>query len=499
MNIKKRLSYPSSSKLSFTVPNFLAGISTEYDSGMLSPRLSVTSYNFDFSGGTLKNGLGFKEGLLELFVSEKRDAIKQELDLLPSIIRVYAYRNYSEQENKRGDKLLILSSDMVLYILDLSGNNTSLNRVRNISFTSVPKAISYRLDGEDVLILASPTDNMVIYDGKNLPYEVLDAPVITSMDIHFERLFATTDGERSRIVFSDDLDPTNWSIDLSTAGFIELVDERGALNRVISFNDYLYIFRDYGISRLTAYGDQEGFSISHLFVSSSKIYPETVTVCGDQILFLSSTGLYSFDGYNTNRILPELFNLIAPNNENSFGAYYMSKYYLSLNMKFDERSEFDDKDFNCNALLEIDTKTKKYKITRGVDIKCILPVLVGGVEKLYLCARNNSDQKYQIVCLDNSGTFLGNPLFKVWQTDFYGFGKHNNRKCLRSISLDSNAGNVITIKSNNGRSRTIQTLDGARTYNLMLFGSKFSFCFSSDSETSSIISPELTILIGGGE
>ena len=71
----------------------------------------------------------------------------------------------------------------------------------------------------------------------------------TSMDIHYERLFVTTTNEKSKVLFSDDLDPTLWSIDLSEAGFIEMVDERGALNRVISFNDYLYIFRDYLAAR----------------------------------------------------------------------------------------------------------------------------------------------------------------------------------------------------------------------------------------------------------
>ena len=109
---------------------------------------------------------------------------------------------------------------------------------------------------------------MVVWDGVSDPYEVLDAPKISSMALHYERLFATVDGEKNSVWFSDDLDPTNWSMSLDEAGFIELIDERGALLKVVSFLDYIYIFREYGISRLTAYGDQTSFSVSNLFVSS---------------------------------------------------------------------------------------------------------------------------------------------------------------------------------------------------------------------------------------
>lgn len=69
-----------------------------------------------------------------------------------------------------------------------------------------------------------------------------------------------------------------------------MIDERGALNRVISYLNYVYVFRDYGISRITAFGAQTDFSVSNLFVSSGKIYPRSVALCGDSVIFLRRTG-----------------------------------------------------------------------------------------------------------------------------------------------------------------------------------------------------------------
>jgi len=497
MDVRKKTPFPSTSKMSYRVSNFLEGLSTWLDSGLVPLSSAVCSYNFDFSGGSLKSGIGFKDGLLSFFDESFQAEAKTAIDGIGSIIKIFVYRAFNKDQGERSDKLLLLSSNLSLFILDLEGGNTKITRVRDIIFSSIPDAISYRLDGEDVLIFVSETDNMVVYNGKDMPYEVLDAPRITSADIHFERLFVTTVGEKSQVLFSDDLDPTNWSIDLSEAGFIEMVDERGALNRVISFADYLYIFRDYGISRLTAFGDQEGFSVSHLFVSSAKIFPETVAVCGDHIMFLASNGIYAFDGYSATKVLPELSGMYKSNNDLAHGAYFKGKYYVSLNMAFDERDEFDETGFLNNCLFEYDIKLKKYRISRGVDIAHICPICVGGSEKLLLCARTAQSDKYHVVELDESSSFLGEPLTKVWKTDFYGFGKKHKNKCMRSISVETLGDVVINIFSDRGESQSIVATHGANTYNVMLFGSKFAFEFVGKSADAKVLSPELLIMIGG--
>ena len=93
------------------------------------------------------------------------------------------------------------------------------------------------------MIVTSPTDEMLVYNGVDEAYRVAQAPKISSMTVHYERLFATSTGESNQIWFSKELDPINWDINLESAGFIEMNDERGALLKVMSFLDYVYVFR----------------------------------------------------------------------------------------------------------------------------------------------------------------------------------------------------------------------------------------------------------------
>lgn len=57
------------------------------------------------------------------------------------------------------------------------------------------------------------------------------------MTMHYERLFATTSTDKYTLYFSDDLDPTNWNENITEGGFIQMLDERGELLKVISFWD----------------------------------------------------------------------------------------------------------------------------------------------------------------------------------------------------------------------------------------------------------------------
>lgn len=486
-----------SKTLSFSLSDFFKGVNSSLDEGKIPVTFAKESFNFDFSKGALKNSIGFHEGLLELFDENYRASAKTELDAIGDIIRVYVFKRYNKESGARGDKLLFLSSDLSLFILDLAGGNHGFSRVRNVTFSSVPLAVNFRLGGEDVLVFASQTDNMVVYDGVNMPYEVLDAPKVSSLDIHYERLFVTSTDEKARVLFSDDLDITNWSLSLEEAGFIEMVDERGALNRVVSFNDYLYIFRDYGISRLTAFGDQAGFSVSHLFSLGAKIYPESVAVAGDRIIFLSSNGLYSFDGYSCTKILSNLDSLISQNNECSKAAYFMGKYYLSLNMNFKSSDLFDETGFACNALLEFDPVTKKYKIVRGVDIVSISPVVSGGIEKLYVSARANSSQPYRVFLLDNSGKFGDSVLPKRWKSDKWDFGTQK-QKALRVLSVNADAGIVVKIVADGTKEKTIVTSAGQNRISLLLSGFSFELDISSSQENSTIYSMNFEFSSLGG-
>ncbi len=95
-----------------------------------------------------------------------------------------------------------------------------------MSFTSDPNALYYNINGEDVMLITSATDGMYVFH-PTIPSELdSEAPKIISMCRHYERIFAIEEGKRNKIVYSSNLDPTNWDMEVD-AGYIEIIDEQG--------------------------------------------------------------------------------------------------------------------------------------------------------------------------------------------------------------------------------------------------------------------------------
>ena len=439
----KKTKYPSETSTSLNIKSFSKGINTSLDRTKIPIDYAYDIKNFSFENGILKEGIGFSE-LIDSLSTQDTTSLKRDFETLGEIEKVFHFYIYNQNTNKREDKLIFINHELKVYYISLYEQPLTLNSIRNISFKQTPIATQYRLNGEDVMIFSSLSDNMYVWNGREEPYEVLDAPKISSMALHYERLFVTVDGEKSSIWFSDDLDPTNWSISLDEAGFIDLIDERGALLKVVSFFDYLYVFREYGISRITAYGNQHNFSVSNLYVSSGKIYENSVCVCGDKIIFLAEDGLYKFDGVDTIKILDNISNnLTKQTSSNISSCYYNGKYYLSCNYNF------LDQGIN-NALLEIDiNKYKLTNITFGVSIKyitCINTEKYSGI--IAISKLNNSNNSY-VTEINKTGKFLDNTLEKTWTSPISDIEKIQNIKTLKKIFLQTSTPIIITIFHDN--------------------------------------------------
>ena len=205
--------------------------------GFVYPR---TMENFDPTDGTLVPGEGFD--VLEEYVCPAGIMIR----------KCYLFKNYDIKNNPT-HKVLIYCEDKYLYVCPFGGG--TFTKLTATTFDSDPVGVPYNYNGRNVMIFSKSGGGICIFDGTKLTI-VPDAPEITSMCIHFERLFVTTPGYRNTLWFSDDFNPTNWNVSLTEAGFIEMDDPGGDLIKVVSFGDYLYVFRSFGITRISAYTDQ---------------------------------------------------------------------------------------------------------------------------------------------------------------------------------------------------------------------------------------------------
>lgn len=476
--IKRRTTFPNSSKISLSVDSFENGLNFVYDNDLTSLRYAKKLKNFSFIDGCLKNGLG---------VSSLDDILKNSENLtndfstVGNIIKTFHFYKYNKEKASREDKLIFINQDYDVYYIDFYDEIITLKSLRLVSFTSIPNAIHYRLNGEDVLIFSSETDNMIVWDGYNAPYEVLDAPKISSMALHYERLFTTVDGEKNAVWFSDDLDPTNWSVSLEEAGFIELIDERGALEKVISFCDYVYIFREYGISRLTAFGNQTQFSISNLFVSSGKIWTNSVCVCGDKILFLASDGLYKFDGVNTTKILSNINNGFSQNNENCSACFYNGKYYLLANFKF-EQAEPDQ------VILEIDVSTNKLtNIIADIQAKSLTTINSENFSGVIVTCYSKGTDNFMPGIISTTTRIFEYPLLKHWSSPSTNLSNLSTIKILNNIEIDTLGPVMLSVNHDNKTTNFF--IDGSnniQSIKTFIPLKKFSFSLTSNSTTCEI-------------
>ncbi|HEY8443800.1 MAG TPA: hypothetical protein VIL24_03270 [Clostridia bacterium] len=448
-----RLKTPRVRKTILQFADFLGGARRDIDANILPIKYAFNAYNFDISDGALKDGLGI-ERLDKKHLNKQNDLVYPE----GKVLKAWQYYRYDFDDQRRDDKLVVYMSDGYLYYVGLFDDSFIFEQIPNSYFVSPPNFLNYRLNSQDVLIATSPEDEMLVFDGTEA-YRVPDAPKITSMSIHYERLFATSAGESNQIWFSKELDPINWDINLESAGFIEMNDQRGALLEVMSFLDYVYVFREFGISRISAYADQTQFFVSHLFTSSGRIAKNTVALCGDRVIFLTSSGLYAFDGLQTHKILSEITDAIL-DIDSAHAVFYNGKYYLACKFDFSDNKKIhcETGDYVLNAVIEYDIIKKTYVIYRGIDALDFCPLKIGSKELLCLTVRGEQGAFLSALC--EGARYYQENLKKVWQSPYSDLGLANYKKILKALYITSHSPCEIVVNA-----------DG-REYKYSIVGSK---------------------------
>ncbi len=499
MIYKNQLLLKNKSTYKLSLSTFKYGINSETEETSLPYNYAKVSYNFNFKSGALQTGAGFND--LYLPETNEENATLRKMVIYgdyEKLNKLWLFPFYNLQHNIR-DHLLLLSYDNKVKYAKIIGINPVFGTIDldgSLTFTSEPNALYYNIDGNDVMLITSATDGMFVFHPNIFGSLLSDAPKIISLCRHYERVFAIEEGKRNKLIFSANLDPTNWNIDIDEAGYIEIIDDRGCLQKVVSFNDYVYIFKEYGISRLSAYGDQTEFSLSSMFVSSGKIYGNSVCVCGDRIMFLSRDGIYSFNGYSTSKISLNIESMFAENNDNCCCAYHNGKYYLGCRLKYDDEEsvgcELYSEGYINNSLIELDLKTGDICLTRGVDIKDLCSIEYETVNKLAVLF--NNEHKKRLGEMDNSGQIFGTPLKKVWISPYSNLGYPNKIKKIEKFTILSKYDCKVKIKTDvEEKVFEIKAKNSTSVIYPNLKGEMFQFSIFCEQGIAKISSPEITI------
>ena len=475
----------TSKSYTYSLADFSKGVNREIDENALSMDYAHIAYNVSYKDKSLRQGRGFSDLTTPCLFTDIDHLTFHAPSKTAKPVRIWNAHITGATSHTERDILLIYCDDGYIYKSFMPNYVSEYTQIDTEQFTSIPTVLNYKHNDDFVAIICSPTDNMYIWNLDATPVKSTKNLHLTSICSHYERLFATTSTNKRQVRFSKNFDVTNWDETSEAGGFIELIDERGNINKVLSMGDYVYLIRDFGISRLSAYGDQSEFSVTHICRTSNIIYANTAVVCGDRIVYLATDGLYYCVGsnvYKYNIKINDLFDKTALNN--ACACYYDGKYYLSARLNFDDNKSVvceNETNFKNNALIEFDLQTQKINITRGVDICAMASFVFDGWQKLAVIYNGENWQKVGELTYD--GKFFENSAPKCWQSPISDLGTLA-QKSVRSISLISPTDVDITIKSEQ-ESQTLHISGSTKLQQLVcnVKGVKISIAIETTSQT----------------
>ncbi len=368
------------------------GLSEIKSAELTDPVYATSAYNFAFDDGCLTSGIG---------VDLAQGCSRAHLPDAPAEIKDIFYYRFCSEDGSRDDRLVARLEDDSIWYVKLFEASPQWRSVTSLKIRGDSvQAINYNNDDHFRLLFCSKDSPLFILEDSTALY-CPDAPSFSCFEIHSERLFGGVNGARPRLWFSDDFDPFNWRVSAEEAGYISFEDSLGDIVAVISFLGYLYIFREYSIFRLSAFGKQSDFELKKVYIDSERIVKNSVVRCGGKIFFLAGDKLYDFDGFTVRRVARNLPKLAS--NEGLAAAYLNGCYYLAC--------AIDDGEKN-NAVLRYDLSRESLSVLKGAEVHALATVKSGGYERVY--AALGGEYAASLGCLSSSGCIMEQATHKTY-------------------------------------------------------------------------------------
>ena len=327
--------YEQADEYSFYISDFKGGINMSEDDQNMSLSESPLAYNVSGKDGSLKRCEGYGRAY------KHEDMLNREI-LIPELPssgtgRLLIYRVNTETQPREH---LAYVDNLGLYKCVLNGSELKWQMVNTTDFSAVEYYVNYRKDSGDCLVFGPGVEDNNMYLWSKFtqpPSPVETAPQLSSAVVHYERMFGVGDPEHvNRIWFSAQFDPTDFTVSLDAGGYIDVMGDKGRALKVISFSDSIFVFWQYGITRVKAYNYQSEFTVSDIYSCDSEILKDSVCLCSDQIIFAAKDGVYAFDGYSVQRISDKISGIINEGLKASgeCSAYFRGKYYLSVQSSY---------------------------------------------------------------------------------------------------------------------------------------------------------------------
>ena len=415
------------------------------DSSQLKVGETKLSYNFISEDGSLRSGYGFKD--VEVPTSETDLENERQLQILGNeVFTIWKLKWYNYTNDTNCYYLFYYNDNNEVCYDSLFQQSLGTFHIPT-QFTQPPYITNYRNKRLDAILLSGKDENALVIYGNGTKEEGT-APSIISCCNHYGKLFAITGEARGGLVYNDALDIVSW--DNALTKNLDFGDPRGDLNKVISFDDYVYVFRDHGITQISEYSTNKLLAVSHMYKTDGFIYPKTIVEYGDKVYFLEGNSLKVFNGNGVKDIsIKSLEILEGQANHYACAEIYDGKYYLACRGRFDDETEVgceaNDGGYCNNMLLVYDLESGHVDILRGVDIRQMLALTTHLKSKLVACFYNQN--KGRIGQLTTDGNLFGNKLQSCWKSGKTDFNMPGERKRMKHFLISTQADVEIKIAS----------------------------------------------------
>ncbi len=484
-NIKKSR---KSTQKNLTFSIFADGVDLNKDDSIALPNSCKMSYNLTMKDGALKTGLGFQNLRVPASLDDLENCHEFDLSSIDEICGLWLDRWFSSGLNDFVYQIVFLDASNIVWGALLLDSYEGCIFQKSTNLKSAPVyACEYRMDDEDCQIFFS-NEGMLRLGYTTVGYYV-NVPAMISCVVHYDNFFGITNSNRNRLVYTTDLNLSAWNNENSST--IEFLDNRGAFTKLISFNDYVYLFREKGITKISLYSSHADFSFTHLYSSTSKIYEDSVCVCGDKVFFVTRDGLFTFNGASVQKVNQDYDNLfLKMSNDNCTCACLNGKYYFATKCDFD-----DGKTVGCengtyvnNTLFVVDIEDFTLEIYRGVDIRNLVAVDSPYMSKL--CASFYNNHKQQIGELVQNGKTFENVNEKFWRSHKTDLGEIGKRKHITEIFIKTKYPCDFVIESDEEtKTYSFDGSDDLQRLSVSVYGTYFEFTFSTNQEFCEICKP----------
>lgn len=321
------------------------GINIDYSTTTLPCDYTADCVNFGFNNNKLVKGIKLRD--FDLYDTNGEIVDLSGLNYNAPYLDIFTVDNVGALY----PTILVCSKREMYYYYPSKFDGWNLHYLKN----GVRKLLRCRV-GDIYLTMVCLNTGEALLMGNGEVKTMDNALKLADMCEHFGKVFAVEMDKPNTIWFCKSFDPTNWNASLEEGGYITIDGTLGKVNRVLSFQNYVFIFSDYGIYRLTAYFDQTEFSVKKLYSTTARIYEETVVMAGGYIVYTAEDGVYKFNGYDSVRINNDI-NKKLVNANNIKSAFCKNEYYIYYETQLGEKT-----------IIRLNLYTNEINISSGLNI-----------------------------------------------------------------------------------------------------------------------------------